>query len=52
VADRPLPGILEKVEERDEDQADDHPQGEIAKIRVHSVPFDARALATAPRPAL
>ena len=51
VAGGALSGVLEQIEERDQDQPDDHPQGEITEIRVHRVPFDAPPEATAPRPA-
>ena len=37
-----LPGILEQVEERDQDQPDDHPQRKITEVRVHARPLSAR----------
>ncbi len=35
VADRPLGRVLEQREQRQEQQDDDHPEGEVAQIRVH-----------------
>ncbi len=37
-----LAGILEEVEERDQDQPDDHPQRKITEVRVHARPLSAR----------
>ena len=36
---RPLSGVLEEVEQGDQDEPDDDPQGKIAEIGVHSRPF-------------
>jgi hypothetical protein len=41
VARRALAGILEEIEEGDQDKPYDHPQGEIPEIRVHFGPYGA-----------
>jgi hypothetical protein len=41
VARGALAGVLEKIEEGDQDEPYDHPQGEIPEIRVHFGPYGA-----------
>jgi hypothetical protein len=45
-----LARILEEVEERDQDQPDDHPQRKVSEIRVHARPLSAPGAGHAPAP--